>query len=124
MTMSCNKKPDTVTGLAAEIGVSRQSLYDWHREGCPIHAGVEAIRRWHRNNKRLTHGNREMRRSKLLEDTPEELWAALGGIEQQLFGVLEISANVPAEAGEIREWLAQVVELAYKRLDRRGGDDA
>jgi hypothetical protein len=119
------KRP-TVAALAIELGVTRQSLYDWHAQGCPVHAGCEAIRRWHRNNKRMTPRNRTMRRSKLLDSSPPDSWEEFCEVEALLFSLLEARRDneltnlPPAEAAallaETHAWLADVFDLAKRRL--------
>jgi phage terminase Nu1 subunit (DNA packaging protein) len=46
MTVVAERPPRNIARLAMEIGVSRQTLYTWGNEGCPLDDGVDAIREW------------------------------------------------------------------------------
>ncbi len=40
------KAPRNIARLAMEVGVSRQTLYTWKDEGCPVDNGADAVREW------------------------------------------------------------------------------
>jgi len=40
--------------LALDLGTSRQTLYTWQKEGCPLDQGLEAVKEW--RNKHKTNG--------------------------------------------------------------------
>jgi hypothetical protein len=108
---------DTVAELAAELNVARQTLYDWHREGCPVHAGAEAIRRWHADHKRPTNRNRHVR-SKLL-DAPEEpepldLLAAQHDALLDAVDAYKAAGDVPA--ADLDAWLLDGMRCFWQRL--------
>ncbi len=46
MTVAVEAQPRNVARLAMELAVSRQTLYTWEKEGCPLVEGVEAVREW------------------------------------------------------------------------------
>lgn len=45
----------TIEEVARQLGVTRQTLHQWQREGCPTHS-AEAAREWRNLNKRPRYG--------------------------------------------------------------------
>jgi phage terminase Nu1 subunit (DNA packaging protein) len=46
MTVMEEKPTRNIARLAMEVGVSRQTLYTWLDEGCPVDRGANAVREW------------------------------------------------------------------------------
>jgi len=122
-------KPPTVKELANDLQVSRQSLYDWAREGCPVHLGRQAIIDWHHQHKRTLRW--PVRRSKLLiapsqtqrqEHEQAPIWrstAHLVGDIDDLAAEIKAAGDSPDRVFRLDERLKSIMYCLWIRLSRQ-----
>jgi hypothetical protein len=107
------KKPNkTMVALAANIGISRTTLYSWKEAGAPIDKGEGAILEWAMAENRRGSDTDEMRAAKLgvLRETERRLKIAN---DEKSKDILK-RADVEREA-------AQAMGLLWQTLDRAFG---
>jgi hypothetical protein len=112
MRKKTQKPRKTMTSLAANIGVSRTTLYSWKEAGAPIDKGEGAILEWAMAENRRGSDTDEMRTAKLgvLRETERRLKIAN---DEKSKDILK-RADVERDA-------AQAMGLLWQTLDRAFG---
>ena len=93
------KPTRNIARLAMEVGVSRQTLYTWLDEGCPVERGADAVREW-----RATHHPPPSSASELTKLARARLIDAQSYAQEQ--------KNLERD-GEL--WAAEDVRLAWRQ---------
>jgi phage terminase Nu1 subunit (DNA packaging protein) len=65
MAIVCESEPKTIVGLADHFRVSRQTIYNWQKAGCPVDGGIAAIEAWLADNRPSEESSGSLREQKL-----------------------------------------------------------
>lgn len=124
------RAPQTVAGLAEAMGLSRQSLYTWASEGCPVHSGQQAILDWHAQHKRATARNQHMRASKIMapgkvEHPCSQVWRASSQLTEALDSLQVSPAKLDDELKRVMYmlWIRLSLNRHHMHIDESLTDD-
>jgi len=107
--------------LAKEIGQSRQTLYTWEKEGCPLDQGAEAVKEW--RNKHKSNGHDASEHTLLLQVRARKLAAEAEAQESdnlrrkgQMYSRDQVELNAVEMTSMIRNRLESVPNEIVQEL--------
>ena len=108
--MKKTTKAKSKSSMAARLGVSRSTLYEWKSAGAPIEKGDAAVLEWVMAEAKGTKDSAEMRNAKL---------AFIRENERRLKLANDIKAGRYADRDKVSDGIAKCVAILFQELDRR-----